>query len=954
MPVSFRFAIRFLSGSLALALVACGPGTSTVDTTVYTAVSGYVSKAPLTGATCRLYNSANQVVGTVATSTNGVVDFGTTAASGALYVQCTGGTYLDEATGQTVTSSSLSSGIVVTAGTAAKMIITPLTQLAFARAGGDPSKIAAQAAIIAKAFGLGDVDILATAPTDVNTKVASLNAAGRYGAVLATIAQYMAEQALSLDETLAQLGNTINADGTLTAATAAELQQAAQDLTDPSLNLNTAVQANVLAAQSAVKAGFAVGIDGNSGLSLTAISPSSLIQGAAGSSNWTVTGTGLYTGIKLGLDGSACAKSGTANKAGTTLTGVDCSNVTTNPTASSAAVTAAVAGGTAPIIAVTLTAAPAPTLAFTVSSMTLQLGASPLTVVASSASGGAVSYSGTNNAVATVSSAGVVTPVSTGTLTVSAAQAAVQGQFAAASTSFSLTVTAKTVPTLGFATPTSKSVVLGSADFSNALSNKVCSTESSYAPTINYSSGDSTKATVDSSGKVVLKAAGTAVITATAAAQGTCAAGSQSYTLTIGKATPAVAFSSPTTTATMGGAAPTSVATVAAPANLGSGGALPSSAGLVLSYSSSNPAVATVASSGAISLVAGGATTITASVAGDANYLGTADSSAIKASYTLTIAKAAPTLAYSGVGTLGLAVGGTDATRTVSVAGLFGLAAPTGGITYFSSNTAVATVDSAGVVTGVAAGSTTINAAYAGDGIYQSGISGLAVKVTAMLALPDTGVTAAQCYATGSNALVSCSSPAAIALLPTQDGMLGLDVTTPSNTDGKLGFNYSAVGSYALTECVKDNITGLVWEGKPTTGARAASNTYTNYDNVNADQVYDFDTDIVSKPTAAQINASTNTVGYRDSVNAAALCGYTDWRLPTANELQTLVDYGVAYPGPTVDSTWLPNTVGNDYWSSSPYVGDSYYAWYVSFSYGYVYYYVRGSYGYVRLVRASQ
>jgi Protein of unknown function (DUF1566)/Bacterial Ig-like domain (group 2) len=954
MPVRFRFTFRVLSGALALALAACGPGIHAPDTTVYTPVTSYLSKAPVTGATCRLYSAANQLLGT-ATSANGAADFGAVAASGALYVQCTGGTYKDESTGQTSTSTTLAGGVVVTAGSAVKAIITPLTQLAFARAGGDPSKIAAQAAIIAKAFGLGDVDILAIAPTDVNTKAAIADAAGRYGTVLAIIAQYMAEQALSLDEALTALGNSINTDGTLTAAAAAQLKQAARDLTDPSLNLNAAVQTNVAAVQSAIQAGFVEGIQGNdSGISLTAASPSSLIQGAVGSNNWTVTGTGLYTGIKISLGGIVCAKSGVVNKTGTTLTGVDCSNATTDPSANSTALTAGVAGGTVPSLAVTLTAAPTPALAFTVSPMTLQLGANPLTVVASSASSGAVSYSGSNNAVATVSSTGVVTPISAGTLTVSAMQAGVQGQFAAANTSFSLTVTPKTVPTLGFATPTSKSVVLGSADFSNALASKVCSTESSYAPTISYASSDSTKASVDTAGKVVLKAAGTAVITATATAQGTCSAGSQSYTLSIGKATPILVFNSPVTAATMGAAAPTSVATVSAPANLGSGGALPAVSGLVLSYTSATPSVATVASSGAISLVGGGSSSITAQIAGDANYLGTADNSAIKASYTLALAKATPTLAYSGTGTLGLAVGSTDATRIASLTGLFGLAAPTGTINYSSSNTAIASVDSAGVVTGVAPGSTTINAVYAGDSIYQSGVKGLTVTVSTMLALPDTGSTPSQCYGAGSNTLVSCTSPAAIALNPAQDGMTGLDVTSPSNPDGKLGFSYSAVGSYALTECVKDNITGLTWEGKPTTGARAASNAYTHYDDTNAEQVYDFDTDTASKPTTLQINAATNASGYRNSVNAIGLCGYNDWRLPTAKELQTIVDYGVASPGPTIDSTWFPNTVGSAYWTSSPYVGYSSYAWSVIFLDGSVGDLSRNYTYYVRLVRASQ
>ena len=175
---------------------------------------------------------------------------------------------------------------------------------------------------------------------------------------------------------------------------------------------------------------------------------------------------------------------------------------------------------------------------------------------------------------------------------------------------------------------------------------------------------------------------------------------------------------------------------------------------------------------------------------------------------------------------------------------------------------------------------------------------------------------------------------------------------TKSSTAQSYGYVANASdGLYDKTECVQDNNTGLVWEGKTASPAtsRLGTSTYTNYDDANSAQKPSGIT--YANPTQTDIDDSTNSIGYKNSVNTSALCGYTDWRLPTKEELEGIL---ASSGSPKIDTTWFPNTQqASSYWSSSPYVGYSYLTWYVYFNDGSVYYYLRVSNNYVRLVRCS-
>jgi hypothetical protein len=233
-------------------------------------------------------------------------------------------------------------------------------------------------------------------------------------------------------------------------------------------------------------------------------------------------------------------------------------------------------------------------------------------------------------------------------------------------------------------------------------------------------------------------------------------------------------------------------------------------------------------------------------------------------------------------------------------------------------------------------------------------------------ALNDTGIT--RCGDANGNGL-----PCPVPDFPGQDAQYGRDKTRNAAGNGRAGFNFTKLDSKGKAlpakatawDCVRDNVTGRVWEKKPKgdgtlgdQGLHDADDTYTWYStdagNNRGAPGYDNPGNTCFGYVVGQPATYCNTEAYVNRVNAAGWCGFTDWRLPDRFELLGLVDLSIPYPDPAIDTGYFPDTRWGWYWSSSPFAYNAHFAWYVSFGNGYSEYDFRNYYHAVRLVRGGQ
>ena len=184
------------------------------------------------------------------------------------------------------------------------------------------------------------------------------------------------------------------------------------------------------------------------------------------------------------------------------------------------------------------------------------------------------------------------------------------------------------------------------------------------------------------------------------------------------------------------------------------------------------------------------------------------------------------------------------------------------------------------------------------------------------------------------------------------DGAAGFDFTKIANNGAELPASATLGSGPNDWACTRDNVTGLVWEVKVDNSAhlRHRDHTYTWYDPASPD----------GNPGMQNggncTGGACDTTGFVQAVNSQGLCGSSDWRMPTWQELQGIVNYG--RHSPAIDAEYFPNmptTSMVSFWSGSPAVEHaSNYAWFVPFHVGNANVNPRSARNHVRLVHGEQ
>jgi hypothetical protein len=395
--------------------------------------------------------------------------------------------------------------------------------------------------------------------------------------------------------------------------------------------------------------------------------------------------------------------------------------------------------------------------------------------------------------------------------------------------------------------------------------------------------------------------------------------------------------------------------------------------GVVVTYSSDDVAVATVDSGGVITAVAVGSATVTA-----------ADANGSTEMTHITITQTDREVIYS-------ATNSTLHLPAVDVPGVFGnvcyqldfvLLSTTSPITLQLDRFSVTPTCSQASDPSFFRHSTYVNgileipALEVAGVVYQAEMTmvdadTLTFEMTsvalsrATTALNDTGISWGGSYPEGGNE--SCSGE----VIAAQDCSNGRDAEALAGTltkrgGGHGGFDFTKLDqngaaldpSAAEWSCVRDHVTGLIWEVK--SEEEGLHHKYDRYNWYSTDAtndggyagLEDDDGDVCYGYSSSDAQSYCNTEAYIARVNREGLCGYSDWRLPSQERLGSILDRGQFYPA--IDSDYFSHTLSTAYWSSTPSAGSPAQVRLVDFSFAQNYMGYKSNDRPARLVRGGE